>query len=424
SVARSGTDHPDHTARVRGFHRRSRLEKNGSLNGGLATRFLHTPLFRSRRALLILVLVLLGSFIVKPAYASTYVGYVQANDVGSPACTGNPSLGCFTCAADGGDGSKCGTGSAIQSPLAGTVTGISFYSADVAANQVVIATFPAGSVPSTTLTGPSCNGQSGPCLTVNSGQTFTVQDVEALSGVTTFTFTTVNLANPVSVSLNQFIAVQLMRTSGGAGSPHGLVGICNTSCASVTNTYDACIDFTTTSPVISSTYSETSLANCGPGLNLVTGATFTATGQSGNFVTVTQCYGNCGTPAITLANTNSSHTINFNQSITLFYEFQSNLNGFIINVTTSIAKTYSNGLGVVEAIYTVPSCAIGNTPFSSVCPGYLASGWNVVGNPTKGKLSNGNYLIPVSNGEWIGVSISATMSGLDLNDTNTNVSLF
>jgi len=166
------------------------------------------------------------------------------------------------------------------------------------------------------------------------------------------------------------------------------------------------------------------LANCGPGLNLVTGATFTATGQSGNFVTVTQCYGNCGTPAITLANTNSSHTINFNQSITLFYEFQSNLNGFIINVTTSIAKSYSNGLGVVEAIYTVPSCAIGNTPFSSVCPGYLASGWNVVGNPTKGKLSNGNYLIPVSNGEWIGVSISATISRLDLSDTNTKVSLF
>src|SRR5437667_506915 len=140
--------------------------------------------------------------------------------------------------------------------------------------------------------------------------------------------------------------------------------------------------------------------------------------------TVLQCLGNCGNPAITLANTNSTHTINFNQSITLLYEFQSPFTGFILNVTTNMAKTYNNGEGVIEAIYTVPSCPFGQTPFTQQCPGYLASGWNVIGNPGKGRLTNGNYRIPIANGQWAGITITAVFSGLDLNDTNTNVAIF
>src|SRR4029077_11415710 len=68
------------------------------------------------------------------------------------------------------------------------------------------------------------------------------------------------------------------------------------------------------------------------------------TGVTLSQTTVTQCYGNCGSPAVTLVNTNSSHSINFNQSITLFYEFQSNLNGFLNNITISFGKSYSNSL--------------------------------------------------------------------------------
>ena len=162
------------------------------------------------------------------------------------------------------------------------------------------------------------------------------------------------------------------------------------------------------------------MSNC-PGNAMATGASFTPTGQTGTTVTVTQCYGNCGSPPITLANTNSTHPVNFNQSITLFYPFQSNINGFILNVTTSVAKSYSNGQGIVEAIYVVPSCPLGQIGFTSQCPGYLASGWNVVGNPNKGKLTNGNYHIPIANGQWAAVSISGVFAPLDLNDTNTAI---
>ena len=270
---------------------------------------------------------------------------------------------------------------------------------------------------STTYSGGSCG--SNQCAFANDGQgPFTVQDVESLSGLSTSTFFTVNLAAPVSVTINQFVAIEFMRT-GGAGAPI----LMNVGTGSIPSVLDACFGFATTNPSTGSTF-NTGSSSCTRNSEDIIGGSFTATGQTGQSITVTQCYGNCGSPAITLANTNSTHGINFNQSITIFYEFQSNLNGFIINVTTSIAKQYNNGIGVVEAIYTIPSCPIGTTPFSSTCPGYLASGWNVVGNPSKGRLANGNYLIPVSNGQWVGISITATMSGLDLNDTNTGIALF
>jgi hypothetical protein len=128
-----------------------------------------------------------------------------------------------------------------------------------------------------------------------------------------------------------------------------------------------------------------------------------------------------------LTNTNSSHTINFNQSIVLLYEFQSNINGFILNVTTNIAKTYNNGIVPVVAIYEVISCPTGQLPFTPQCPGQLQTAGSPIGsNPTKGsfslKASNGQ--IPVSNGQWVAIGVTSNFGPLDLNDTNTNVPLF
>jgi hypothetical protein len=148
-----------------------------------------------------------------------------------------------------------------------------------------------------------------------------------------------------------------------------------------------------------------------------------STGASSSSALVTQCYGNCGSPAITLVNTNSTHSTNFNQSITLFYEFQSNLNGFILNVTTSIAKNYINGQQVSIGIYEA-NCNVGVTPFTSSCPGALQTSIRGNVNPFKGKTSLVPSTLSVSISQWVGIAVSGVFSGLDLNDTNTSVSLF
>src|SRR5467141_2767976 len=75
---------------------------------------------------------------------SQYVGYTASNVSGSPPCG---SAGCSVCQAELGDGSKCGTGSAIKSPLTGSVVSVSLFVGDIAPNQVEVATFPAGSTP-------------------------------------------------------------------------------------------------------------------------------------------------------------------------------------------------------------------------------------------------------------------------------------
>jgi hypothetical protein len=221
----------------------------------------------------------------------------------------------------------------------------------------------------------------------------------------------VNLAAPVTVTQGQYVAIILMRTIGVAN----MVMQPSATGSGLTTVFDTTFNFATTNPTTGSVFTT----QAGPPPAMIVGGTFNPSGAGGQTVTVTQCYGNCGTPAITLTNTNSTHTVNFNQSITLFYPFQSNINGFILNVTTNVAKNYNNGQGIVEAIYTVPTCPLGQSPFTQQCPGYLASGWNVIGNPGKGKISNGNYQIPISNGQWAAVSISGVFAPLDLNDTNT-----
>lgn len=132
---------------------------------------------------------------------------------------------------------------------------------------------------------------------------------------------------------------------------------------------------------------------------------------------ITQCYGACGSPAVTLVNPNATHPINFNQSYTIFYEFQSGLNGFLINVTTNLAKPYSNGQQVGLGVWTA-SCPAGTTPFTLSCAGQLQSGSSLSSpNPSKGKLSITTNT-PVVTGMWIAIGVSGVFSGLDLNQTN------
>lgn len=380
------------------------MEENGSIDGGIRTRFLHSSLFRLRRSLPLLVLALLGSFaLIQLAHASTYVGYGSTNLGGNT---------CGTNCLNPGDANH-GIGQTIQAPFTGQLTGAGFFVGSVAPTQIVIGTFAPGVTPTSSTA--SCGG-AGTDSGINGGQSFSVQDVESLSGVVGQSFNTVNLANPVSVTQNQYVTITFMISS---NFGPGMLMLLGTGAS--TSFFDTIVNFGTSSPTVGNSYSTSNGAGqCGP----IVGGSFTPVGQSGTTVTVTQCYGNCGSPPITLVNTNSTHAINFNQSVTLLYEFQSNLNGFVINVTTNVGRNYNNGIGIIQAIYTIPSCPTGATPFSSTCPGFIASGWNVVGNPGKGRSTNGNYLIPVSNGQWVGITITATMSGLDLNDTNTGIALF
>jgi hypothetical protein len=145
-------------------------------------------------------------------------------------------------------------------------------------------------------------------------------------------------------------------------------------------------------------------------------------GIPSNLGTQTACYGNCGNPAVTLTNTNSTHTVAFNQTITLLYTFQSQLNGQVLNVTTNVAKTYSNGNSLTLGIYTVLVCPSGITAFSNACPGNLQTSITI-NNPTKGARSLPNQAVPVSVGQWVGIALSGTFNGLDINDTNTQVAM-
>lgn len=148
---------------------------------------------------------------------------------------------------------------------------------------------------------------------------------------------------------------------------------------------------------------------------------------SNNFA-VSQCYGNCGNPPVTIVNTNSTHNINFNQSITLFYEFQSNLNGFVQNYSLNTAAICGAGSRcsvntLYTALYTIANCAVGNTPFSAQCPGSRVSAASTTGIQ-KQRFTAIASTVPVYAGQWVGVAVSASFNGVDINDTNTNVQLF
>jgi len=346
------------------------------------------------RVPLSLVLILLV-LLVFPVHASTYVGY-NASNLGSNTCGSN---------CNGPGDTTHGIGTIVKAPFAGQLTAAGFYVGSGVPTQIVIGTW--ATTPSSTAF--AC-GTAGTDAGVNSGQSFTVQDVESLSGVTAQAFNTVNLANPVTVSANQYVSILFM---GGASTELMLLGA-----GASTAHLDSIVNFATSNPVVGNSYSTSNSAGqCGP----IVGGSFTPSGSTNTVVA--QCYGNCGTPAVTLANTNSTHSINFNQSITLFYIVQSNLNGFVANVTAQVAKTYSNGETISIGLYTVdPICTGSNLPFTPQCPGFLAQKQGPAVNPTKGMFSMTSN-VAIQNGQWFGVAVTGAFTGLDLNDTNTNVVL-
>ncbi len=207
--------------------------------------------------------------------------------------------------------------------------------------SIVIATFPVGTNPTTSIQGGGCVciGDAG----VNGGQTFTIVDIEGFTGTSISTapggaFQTQLLANTITIATNQWVAIVFMDTSSGA--PHFIVDQCDNTCGgppAPAGYAGLQLNFGTPNPSIGGT--GTSAFGFGP----IVGGTFQPLTQITPGSGLTQCYGNCGSPAITLANTNSTKSINFNQSITLLYVFQSNLNGVILNLTTNLAiATNSN----------------------------------------------------------------------------------
>jgi hypothetical protein len=195
----------------------------------------------------------------------------------------------------------------------------------------------------------------------------------------------------------------------------------NTPCNGVCKATDG------TSPILSWSWSGGSGCQTPPAC-FMSHSALELQGSQNTTPSTVQCYGNCGSPAITIVNTNSTHSINFNQSITLFYEFQSNLNGFVQNYTLNYAQVCGSGNKCTAntlfvALYTIPSCQTGQTPFSSQCPGSKISS-SSQSPPTKARLSYVANNVQVFAGQWLGVSISASFNGIDINDTNTNVPLF
>ncbi len=136
---------------------------------------------------------------------------------------------------------------------------------------------------------------------------------------------------------------------------------------------------------------------------------------------INQCYGNCAT----LANTNSTSTINFNVTQTIFYKQQITTDGFAVNMTTIVGKSYAVAFGMrlhLGLYATDLSCQSLTTPFTPSCPAFLLR-TESFNNPQKGtKTMFLNNALRV--GQWVGIAFSASRDGLVLNDTSTNFSSF
>jgi hypothetical protein len=357
-----------------------------------------------RRKSLPFFLVLFTLLLFTPQFAhatSQYVGY-PSSALGGSCGTNCEPTGATT----------NGVGEAVQAPFTGQLASVSLF-AEATPDKVVILISS-----SLTLTSYSCGG-AGTCAFVNTGQSMTVADIEVLSGLTATSFNTITLASPVSVTANQWIAIVFMLTTSGSTN---IIGCACASGAGKTTVGDTGFTFGTTSP--SGNYNTAGNS----ALQAVVGGTFQTVGSPAQFTT--QCYGNCGTPAITLTNTNATRSVNWNQSITLFYQFTANANGFVQNVTVNVASNQPNN-GFQLGLY-LANCQAGQIPFSQSCPGFLqqihsfgaiAGGLGL----SKGRVSMATNL-PILNGQVVGISVSgnfkATNQGLDLNGTNTNVAIY
>jgi len=349
---------------------------------------------RLRPLFLAPILLLLIMFAAPVNGVSQYVGYLASQH----------NAGCGTCA-NSVNTSGDVSGLAVVAPFTGQLVQVSVYLDNIKPTAIVIATFPAGTSPTRTLDA----GCLSLCGHVDAGQSFTVQDTEGLSGLTSFAFQTITLASPVSVAGSQWIGLLFVVPS----NANNWVANCQTSCNSPPISTVAALTLPAGSSTVGSSYSSI-VSSPGP----VIGGIFQTIGSQPSFLT--QCYGNCGSPPVTLANTNTTHLTNWNTSITQFYAAQSNVNGFVVNVTVPVARSYSNGNGLTLGLYSVdPSCS--TTPFTPQCPGFLQSS-QLFTNPSKGNVVMLTRF-SISNGQWIGVSVSGSFAGLDLNDTNTNVNL-
>lgn len=375
-----------------------------------------------RLRLLPLFFVSLAILLLIPsAYAGLFFGYTSANVVVQCPTSGNAHC-------SGSSTSTIGAGLTIQSPVTGTLVSILIHtsSADTKPDRVVISLFTTGVLPNRN--NPSCtNDGTHTCPFDTSGQSgYTVKDVENLPALTSGADNTVVLGNPVATTSGTWISITFLNSGGGLP----ILQTCDTNCgsggSSVINgaVADTALNFGSLNPSVGSTpLTSGQTGGCG----CIIGGSFNAQSSSG--ATVTQCYGNCGTPPITLANTNSTKSINFNQSITLFYEFQSNLNGIILNSSLNYANFCGSGNKCTVntlfiAIYLVGNCPSTQQPFSNACPASRLS-QSTYSPPGKARLfSICTSICQVSNGQWVGIAVSATFSGIEINDTNTNVPLF
>ncbi len=136
---------------------------------------------------------------------------------------------------------------------------------------------------------------------------------------------------------------------------------------------------------------------------------------------INQCFGNCAT----IVNTNSTSTINFNVTQTIFYKQQITTDGFAVNMTTVVGKSYAVAFGMTLhlGLYATDlSCQSLTTPFTPSCPGFLLRTESFK-NPQKGTQTMFlNNALRV--GQFVGVAFSASRDGLVLNDTTTNFSSF
>jgi hypothetical protein len=359
-----------------------------------------------KRVLPLFLAVLLIILIIPIAHASSYVGYTSAN-LGSNVCPSN----CESTTA-----TTQGIGAVLQSPLTGTLVSVGVFTGAAVPNQIVLASFSGTPVTST----EPCSG-GGSCPFVTSSQSFTVLDVEGVTGLAAQSFNTIVLANPPSVTVATWTAVIFQRT-GGTGT--GFIMLCGQQCGSIGGSTiagqvsDLELNFATTSPVVGNAYASITgdIAPAG-----MIGATFQA-GSVANTQS-SQCYGNCGNPAVTFVNTNLTHTLNFNSSMTILYVSQSNLNGVVNNVSARVAKNYANGNGVILGLFTVDPACSGNTPpFTPQCPGFLQIQQSFQ-NPQKGTISMPTN-IQIQNGQFIGIALTASFNGMDINDTNTGVTVY
>ncbi len=149
--------------------------------------------------------------------------------------------------------------------------------------------------------------------------------------------------------------------------------------------------------------------------------------SGGSVTQVSNCYGNCGTPAVTTTNTNSTKGINFNITQTYFYENQITFPALIINMSAQVACSYGTAQCPFSEVLTLGLWATATQcfnaiPFTPTCPGQLVSSSQVV-SPSKGKFTfSVNY--GVFTGQWIALGFSGSRSGLQINDTNTAINIF